>query len=136
MAAKPPITAYLPTVTCQRYSILIIALSPMWQSWAICAVIQAILPKVVWEDNCSYWWSHSRIVQLSPIAKESSPPNFKSWGTAEITRDLLYYNFLFLRLPLWLHLNQSSSITNDNIVMNSCKRLNDNILAILAPGCT
>ena len=44
--------------------------------------------------------THSRMVVLSPIsAVESSPLNFKSCGTAEITEPINIYQFFPIRPP-------------------------------------
>ena len=52
------------------------------------AITKQLFPRVVCPEAIVplLMVTHSLMVQLSPIiAKESSPPNFKSWGTAEIT---------------------------------------------------
>ena len=98
-----------------------------------------LLPRVVCPEAMvpRFIVTHSRMVQLSPImAKESSPPNFKSCGTAAITAPGKILQFFPILAP-------SIMVTLDPIQVPSpittllCMVVKGSIttfLAIFAPG--
>ena len=108
--------------------------------WAV-AMIKQLSPMVVCPEAIVplLMVTHSLIVTLSPItASESSPPNFKSWGTAEITAPGKILQFLPIRAPSMIVTLEPIQVPSPIITLlwMVVKGSMTTFFAIFAPGCT
>jgi hypothetical protein len=130
IAAKPPITAIYQQWhdLLKQHRLQLWWLSPIWQSCAICAVamIKQLFPRVVWPDDCTSIngnaFSNRTIITIAKTLLHQNLRHSRdncTWKNTALSYSCAFHYCNIRSYP--------STISNNYIIMDCRKRLNDNI---------